>query len=1417
MPSDISRLLLQPRKHYADVRFQQGRALIDSDLNEGAQLREEERRQGALDLIGPTGSPDEGFSLGVPLTAGSPVPPQTAPIHTALTLSTTDVQFGSQTLPVIPLTLRAGTMYVGGNRLPLEQPEPFVFQRDFLQLAPPEPLPQLDVNGAFAQFYYLETWEQAVSAVEDPEIGEPMLRGPDVATRVRTMRRARLLNVDRTAVATCEQAFAALKTQLQADNATVDDTSFEVLSNGRLRIAFDAGPSSDTCAPCAPNARRYLGDENTALRIMLTDPGHFVWAADDATPIFAVRVHNLNDTAGLPIQIEMLTPPANEDQIPLPGRVVELLPFAALLGGGDLPPTLETPHFKKVAAEVGAFTRASTAIDPTTLLFNVEDDGGFRAAVQAFVTSWDPSHPAAARLNTPAETPGVFDFYMRLWHVAADASGIQIPTPAPTGSGDPTGPVLGDTGVIPVFVTPGRRGDFWVAALRVDTPGLVVPYDLRTESAGVPPHGPHHFVAPLALMLGGPSGVVGALNDCRVRMRKVTDDSCITITVGDGIASVGDQTSIQAAVNLLPSEGGRIAVRPGIYPETVTIFGRRNISIEGCGDSTVIRSPTSSPSGDLIAVASSSGVTLTGLAFDVVSQRGVSVSGSSDVTLENLFLTAGLLQNGAFVPGALAPEPALVEIDGSVSVKVHGVSCQTFQRPALLVQQSEAVSIRDLTAGGDQTTGPAADEPLVTLVASRLVSVRQVRLQTFGQVGLAVRDVSSTDVDIADLQVAADAATGTNTGDTRTGVDIESGQRISVSDSLIQMAAAFSEHAGIVVQGNDVVVVRNRIQVDTSCVDHGLPCTAVAWGGIQVRGGSERIEVRRNRIRGGVGHGITIGSVLWRPHHSPVRSPTGSPFVNASRREGAGRAQLGLQPNASEQSMLVIAADLGSGFFDDIADDTFLPFSEGAIVDLVIEGNRIEGMFSSGISVLTVLGLRNLGGDLIEVVQGRIENNTVTGNLLFPGARLPVAGNIFAFPAATEGTTLPVQALPFGAIVLGAASGGLDVRNNRLTGNGTSQTIPTNGIFVLVGDGIAIVGNRITDNGGVVVTSQSTPLESGVRAGIAVMLAGTGTAGTLAQLSPVLKDRISSDPEGSALRVVDNTVIQNEGRALHAVATGPMAIEGNYLASLGFHGAQTQVDQFAIGDVVYLQNLGGPWERFGVAQLSPGSPAPGALGRPDEFLHYTAPFRTRAYLTNLAPASPRIFSGEGGAVVFANNQVIYDFTVNGEPLPPTAAPFSFFPVALLGLDHVTVASNQFGLRLIFNTSSPTPPPDQHNAQIFGHVLAIGATVNVTRNRCASQIGRVYLSLVTFDQIMGLAAANQMTHDFVTISNRQPDPDNTAVDPFDVSTANQVLLSLSFATSPPAHPPKTLADELAHIRTVLQQGFTKLLQFPSPGA
>src|SRR5881409_1813155 len=101
MPNiDISRDETDLRKHYDRVHMLQGRVLTDDDFNEAERLDAEDSRRVRVDVIGPAGSPDDGFKL---------------------------TMAGGQ------LTLTAGQYYVGGLRLELEQDEPFNLQRDWLQ------------------------------------------------------------------------------------------------------------------------------------------------------------------------------------------------------------------------------------------------------------------------------------------------------------------------------------------------------------------------------------------------------------------------------------------------------------------------------------------------------------------------------------------------------------------------------------------------------------------------------------------------------------------------------------------------------------------------------------------------------------------------------------------------------------------------------------------------------------------------------------------------------------------------------------------------------------------------------------------------------------------------------------------------------------------------------------------------------------------------------------------------------------------------------------------------------------------------------------------------------------------------------------------------------------------------------------
>src|SRR5512138_3277262 len=103
---DISRFLKQPGKHYAGVRLQQGRILTDADFNEGAWMREEDQRRGVVDFVGARGAPDLGFKIHQP---------------SDLTQQA---------------TIQAGSFYLGGLRLEMEQTQPFNYQRDFLQMGP---------------------------------------------------------------------------------------------------------------------------------------------------------------------------------------------------------------------------------------------------------------------------------------------------------------------------------------------------------------------------------------------------------------------------------------------------------------------------------------------------------------------------------------------------------------------------------------------------------------------------------------------------------------------------------------------------------------------------------------------------------------------------------------------------------------------------------------------------------------------------------------------------------------------------------------------------------------------------------------------------------------------------------------------------------------------------------------------------------------------------------------------------------------------------------------------------------------------------------------------------------------------------------------------------------------------------------
>src|SRR5213078_2281168 len=156
-----SRDAFEPKKRYAAVGMQLGRVLLDDDFNEAERIRLEQERRVNIDVIGPVGSPDDGFKL----------------------------QNGPGTASGVDFEIAAGTLYLGGLRLWNPVTVKFSLQDDWLQQSPSD-RPSLTPDRT--DLVYIEAWQQPVTAAEDGELFEVALGGPDTSDRLRTMWRVHI-------------------------------------------------------------------------------------------------------------------------------------------------------------------------------------------------------------------------------------------------------------------------------------------------------------------------------------------------------------------------------------------------------------------------------------------------------------------------------------------------------------------------------------------------------------------------------------------------------------------------------------------------------------------------------------------------------------------------------------------------------------------------------------------------------------------------------------------------------------------------------------------------------------------------------------------------------------------------------------------------------------------------------------------------------------------------------------------------------------------------------------------------------------------------------------------------------------------------------------------------------------------------
>lgn len=621
--ADITRLFDQPLKYYVGARLQRGRVMTDSDFNERQLVDREDFRATLLDLIGSGGTPDDGFRIFDPVSV--------------------DIDGESR----IDFSIDAGSMYVGGLRLELDQVETARFQSDWLQRRSGDlPLwPQLSATQTRTDLVYLEVLEETVTAREDRELLDPALGGADTSTRRRLGHRVRVL-ADVTAESCADASqllsdaiFEECRLRLDACTSTV------VSVDESLRMQVEPLPpeaSTGPCPPCEEDPQGpFLGGSHRAIRVMVgADDRSYTWGFDNGAPLYRARI----DPGGT---VTLLDRPADEQHFPRAGEIVEILGWSRLL-----------PNAEKVATTTGFITRAATAFDPSTDTLTLEEP----LPADALVTSW-PGHPSASELPGPEG----LTFYLRVWDRGPIGDTPAQPLlPIVSGALHP----LGRTGLgLRWSGDRGCPGDSWVIAHRPGSARHVMPWVLAEEP--VPAAEPRRFAIPLALVtwkVEGTSVVVDRVRDCRPRLAPLTcSRSPCTLTVGGkGKPESGNFATLQAAIDALPASGGRICVMPGEHEGRFSVHGRNDVEIVGCGPRSrlVFASQEEADADPLGFLCDVQHLRIADLAIVPQGVAGLQVQedepgGTSDVVLERL-----VIQAASSVAAQASPKSAIELLGG---------------------------------------------------------------------------------------------------------------------------------------------------------------------------------------------------------------------------------------------------------------------------------------------------------------------------------------------------------------------------------------------------------------------------------------------------------------------------------------------------------------------------------------------------------------------------------------------------------------------------------------------------------------------------------------------------------------------------------------------------------------------------------
>jgi len=246
MKGDFTRSTFNGKKHYNGIRMQQGRVLLDAEWNEQSDISHHLDRTTREDVIGECGAPlhDAGFEISIN---------------------------GAD-----ELMIGAGRYYVDGILCENDTPVAIDNQDDF----PGYSVPASDVDTDNSGIYlaYLDVWDRHVTALEDAEIREVALGGPDTTTRTKTLRQVKLLLA------------GAIGDPIHCLSDLAAWTEITTPSTGSLCARTE--PEIDAEDPCiVPAQAGYRGLENQMYRVEIhrVGPGNDLgikWSRENGSVVF---------------------------------------------------------------------------------------------------------------------------------------------------------------------------------------------------------------------------------------------------------------------------------------------------------------------------------------------------------------------------------------------------------------------------------------------------------------------------------------------------------------------------------------------------------------------------------------------------------------------------------------------------------------------------------------------------------------------------------------------------------------------------------------------------------------------------------------------------------------------------------------------------------------------------------------------------------------------------------------------------------------------------------------------------------------------------------------------------------------------------------------------------------------------------